>query len=443
MSKLKYQVNSDLTNNRTTSERNDPGFLINAYLGILALVLAAGGISWCLREKVFLGNSDFTIFLTAARMLIRYPASSLYDLELQARVQREILGGYALAGGLLPFNHTPIEAFIFLPLGFFSYTVAFTVWLSINLALIFLLPPILMKTGIIRGQPNGLTIWLATLSFYPFLVCLWQGQDSILYLWMMIAFYLMFLRGQDLRAGIFLSLAFVKFHLVYLFVIPLIVKRRYRALAGLTAGLIVLTVISSLIVGLHGIKTYGEALLQMSGEGARLGFFPGKMQNMAGQLWILGFQGARGLRGSLVLALAGAGAMVTIWKIRESSPHEWVFKARFAASILVAILVSPHSYLHDLAPVFLSLTLSLPLLQLKLKQWYLIVLVCILLLSPLVWIYSIPMAAITGVQTSVILMSTLTLLLMKILHSCGDVVSLFEEGTENGLTITTRNDRPQ
>ena len=150
--------------------------LLHLYLLAISLLLFAGGFLWFRSHHVLAGNTDFTIYYTALQIVRNYSFSHLYDLEIQSVVQREILDGSLLAGGLLPFNHPPFEVLLFLPLEILGFRWALLCWLFATLALVFLLPKGLQ--WLLPGlSGRTLTLRLSALSFYPFLVCLWQGQD--------------------------------------------------------------------------------------------------------------------------------------------------------------------------------------------------------------------------------------------------------------------------
>ena len=118
------------------SVRGFPWFIVNSICGLVFLFFAFGDVSWTSFERALSGSADFTIFYTAARLVREYPPSKLYDLETQSHVQREVLGAYILPRGFLPYNHPPFEMLLFLPMGYLSYSVAFLVWLGVNLCFI-------------------------------------------------------------------------------------------------------------------------------------------------------------------------------------------------------------------------------------------------------------------------------------------------------------------
>src|SRR5262245_35423824 len=211
-------MNTEATAERVPKARPVPGppFLwrcLHSVLGLLFVLFLIGGISWFHTEKVLSGNADFAMFYTGIHLVKKYPASQLYNLEIQTRVQREILGGALLAQGLLPYNHPPFEVLPLLPLGLLSYANAFLVWLGVNVCSIFCwpwitaakIPPVLSRLK--------KTLVLGALSFYPFYVCLIQGQDSLLFLWCILWTYILMKRGRDFWSGILLGLAFFKLHI--------------------------------------------------------------------------------------------------------------------------------------------------------------------------------------------------------------------------------------
>ena len=172
------------------------------------------------------GNTHFTTFYVSSRLLLEHSPSKLYDLRIQAEVQKEVLGDYEPPEGFLPYIHPPFEALLFLPLGYVSFGSALLIWLGASVFLIFSLPLFLTSRESDPLRKHLTTLLLGALSFFSFLACLWRGQDSILVLSLWALAYRAWKQGGDVRAGVFLGLSFIKFHLAYLFLVPLLLEKR-------------------------------------------------------------------------------------------------------------------------------------------------------------------------------------------------------------------------
>jgi hypothetical protein len=105
-------------------------------MGIPAIVLGLQLSAWFFSIHVILeGRVDFRQLYTAGRMVREGAASQLYDLGAQKIWQDRLVSPQDRA---LPFNHAAYEALLFAPLTFFSYLRAFTIFLAVNIALLYL-----------------------------------------------------------------------------------------------------------------------------------------------------------------------------------------------------------------------------------------------------------------------------------------------------------------
>ncbi len=383
---------------------------------MLACLFLLGGVQWFLREKVLEGNSDFTSFYTGVRLVRNHSPTLLYDLETQRRVQHEILGRYELAGGLMAYLHPPHELLLFLPFQYLTYSNAFLTWLGVNLGLLLSLP-----WAIGRASPELLarrrgTLLLAALAFYPFLVCLWQGQPSILFLMILVWTFVLLRRSKPFSAGVVLGLAFIKFQLMGVVVLALALKRRRKELLGIACTVSVLVLTSILWLGREGMQRYLDLLVKISGTHGEMGVSPERMHHWLGQFYALGFEGAQSLWGAGGAALLALGLLLLIWR-RGWDTQETNFGLRFAATLLLALLSSSYLFIHDLSPLFMCLALSLEyLLTAPAFGWKQSTLAGMLGLSPLVWVLTLPVSQQAPVQLSVLWMSLMLFLLLAILQ---------------------------
>src|ERR1700756_3790412 len=110
--------------------RKEVVLLLGAMLAVHAIVLKQ---EW--REIPI--RTDFSIFYTAGKIVAEHRGRQLYDYPLQESVQRSsILGGVQKSDFILPYNHLPFEALLFVPLSLLPYLPAYLVWLGINLGLL-------------------------------------------------------------------------------------------------------------------------------------------------------------------------------------------------------------------------------------------------------------------------------------------------------------------
>ena len=114
------------------------------------------------------GLPDFSIFYTAGRILRDRQGSRLYDDALQESVQRSFSPlAVQRRGGILPYNHPPFEALLFVPLAHLPYVTAYLTWFLVNGALLGSIP-FLLRTRLKALGHAPLYLWLlACLGFFP------------------------------------------------------------------------------------------------------------------------------------------------------------------------------------------------------------------------------------------------------------------------------------
>jgi Glycosyltransferase family 87 len=381
----------------------------HALLGLLTILFVLATVGRLRHKEVAQGNADFAIFYTGALVFRQYGPTRLYDLELQEQLQREVLGESYFYSGLLPFNHPPFELLIFLPLSYLPYKAAFLLWVSLNGLSLLAIPALAAQAAPGEFKKRTWTPLLAASSFYPFLVCLWQGQVSILLFWLLSFVWLALSRKKERLAGAVLGLAFIKFHIVYLLAVLFVLKGRWKALLGLAGSLAVLSALSGWALGITGLKAYWNLLFRMSTVENQLGISVERMQNWAGQLYLLGLRKAHSPSGSILLMGVAVLLLVLLWR-GTWKRDESNFNLRFAGTLLLGVIAAPHLYIHDLCITFLSLLICSNSLR-KVENWKQHALLIILALAPLILVFSLPVALDTGIQLNVILFTSLLIVI--------------------------------
>ena len=323
---------------------------------VLALVIIYCFLGWWLKDFITEGRSDFISYYTAAQLIKERP-SDLYDLKLQAEFQDSILGGLGSSirfrDGLLAYNHPPFEIVWFVPLASLPYLGAFSLWALISSSC-FAAGILLLARDMNADKASLNSIYLLSLLFLPVLATLFQGQDSgILFLcWVLTYFNLK--QSKDGWAGLWLSLVLQKFQLLVPLLLLLLLKRRWKALAGFMGGSAVLLLVSWALVGLSGIESYARLLVEMSGWVERRGIYPSQMHNLRGQFYALLYPDRVVLANfvtviaSLLLLALLAKAWGGRWEVGRPE-----FDLKFSLMLITTLLVSPHLNFHDLSILLL------------------------------------------------------------------------------------------
>ena len=119
-------------------------------------------------------------------------------------------------------------------------------------------------------------------AFFPVIMALLQGQDSILLLFLYGLAFSALSTGRAFVAGVCLALALFKFQLVLPFVVVLLVRRQWKAVAGFSFAAFVLLLVSAAVVGWNGVMAYPRFVLRLNQSAAQAGIDPRGMPNLRG-----------------------------------------------------------------------------------------------------------------------------------------------------------------
>jgi hypothetical protein len=313
------------------------------------------------RLSASLLGTDFPDFYCAARMLAEGHGHQLYD----AAVQRQYQARYAGRVGTL-YIHPPFEAVLYLTVAWLPLRRAYLLWLFLSLAL--------LATGVHRLAneellPGDWRLALAaSLTFVPALLCLVQGQDSLLLLLLVVLAFAALRNGRAFAAGCWLGLGLFKFQLVLPLVLVLVLTQSRSARTGLTKGFglvaMALAGLSAAICGWSVFAAYPSFLQHLSTQ-AFAGINPQAMANFRGLAYFF-FHRDRSpwtIAAVSILSVAALIKTLTGWRRARlgaltpaaETPHN--FDLAFADTMLFALLVSYHLNPHDLSLLLLPMVL--------------------------------------------------------------------------------------
>ncbi len=312
--------------------------------GVLGLPYALGG------------RADFRSFYTAGYAVRTGHGQQLYDYEFQKRLQDEIVGKSDVT---LMFYHPPYEALLFVPLSYFSYRTAYFAYGVLNALLL------AITIWMVRGRLSHLSeLWKPLpiaifLCFFPIGIALMQGQDSILLLLLYTASFLALGQRNDMRAGVFLGLALMKFQIAIPVALLFFLWRRWKFIAGFAAAGAIVLALSVSAVGFAGLAAFIRPVLAVGAVGGAsaaqitYGVFPKAMPNLRGILDGLAY----GLTGR-VLGVPASHVLTVVLSLLVLG---WAAMRResFPVALIAALLVSYHLNLHDLSLLVLPIAFLL------------------------------------------------------------------------------------
>ena len=295
-------------------------------------------------------KGDFKMFYTAALALRSGHAADLYRRDIYVSVQRELLPTLPLHD-VKVYTHPPYELLFFLPLSFFSYKAACYCWLAVTVFI-----------GVLCGRM--LSGYAAVLGLFPFLIILLEQQDSILALLIIIGCWLTLREGRDARAGFLLGLALFRFQIALPLALLLLFWRP-KLLRGLALSGTMVLLLSLLIVGPAGLRSYASYVSAMATDSAasvseRYQVDPRTNPTLRGLAYELSSGGGESAPPAAARLLPAAVGLLDLlclafaWRFMRTERSS---EMKFAFAVLLALLLSFHLLMHDLILLALPFTL--------------------------------------------------------------------------------------
>jgi len=323
---------------------------------------------------------DFTATLTGAQLVRAGAGTGLYDLAQQRMAQEQVLAPSVTlrSDTILPYIHPPFEALIFAPFMSLPYATLYLFW-SLLIIIAFggsLL--ILYKTIPIAPTSRWLLLFAAA-SFSPLHQAFWLGQSSPLVLLGLCGAYAANKHGRQGWAGVALTLLVLKPQILLVIGLLLLLLRRWRMLVtcgGIIAGL---CVAAMPVLGVAWPLDYARFLSGIAGWRGNHNEYPAIMYNWRGLLTnLLGAASPDALAlGVTVLTLISLGLLVGAWWWSRADGELWAGQqdVLWSLACLVAILIAPHLYIHDLVLLILPAWLivarsgTLPARSVAARSW--------------------------------------------------------------------------
>jgi hypothetical protein len=310
--------------------------------------------------------SDLRIFMTGIDMVRSGQRHELYQFEAQQRAQVRLYPE-TRTSGLLPFNHPAFELLLYWPISGLSYRMAFLAWALANLGLVLLIARLFAPIVPTLNGVTAIPLALFLLAFYPVIFACGEGQDSIIFLLVLVLSMRSMNAGRTFLAGFLLALACFKFHLVFLiafFVLGL--RGKWRGLRGFICGAAVVGGISFAIVGPAILHDY-PAMLRNQNVMTPWGFIPWYMPNLRGILqWALASWLDIGAILPFIFMSSAIVGVVATWLVLRGRPKQQDESLTYAVAILTTILISYHFHMQDLTMALLPM---LVLVERALCEW--------------------------------------------------------------------------
>jgi hypothetical protein len=293
--------------------------------------------------------------MTGIAMVRSGQAHELYQFPAQKIAQANLYPETRITG-LLPFNHLAFELFMYWPISRLPYSSALVVWAVINLGVILLISHLLKPYTQSIAEVTGIPIASYVLAFYPVIYVLGEGQDSLIFLLLLV----LSLRAMDSErpflAGFLLALGCFKLHLALLMgFFVFLLGRKWKGVAGFATGGAFATSVSLAIVGPNMFTDY-LAMLREQEVMTPWGFFPFFMPNIRGffrwtlRTWLEPGQILPVIFMASVIVGIFAAWLIVRARVRDSA-------LLYSVAVLTTVLISYHLHVQDLSMAILPILL--------------------------------------------------------------------------------------
>ena len=276
---------------------------------------------------------DFSDFYFAARTGLAHGWAQMYNTSVSMPAL------YAATGNWFPYQHSPVLAWLLVPLSLLPYALALTIWDG------FLFGCYLVCWRILTA---GSTAWrllllVAGLALYPVVLGLALGQPTMLVLAGVSVCFWLLRRNRPLLAAAALALIAVKPQSSFLVPFALLFAGRIRLFATWALISLALAGMALLALGVQGIQDWQHAIAIAQN-------LPEIRFNSVGSVIGPGVLAA-------VVAVASAGIAIVIGRLSSREGPE----LPIAAGLSGSVLASPYLSVTDLAALLIAAWLVLRL----------------------------------------------------------------------------------
>ena len=310
---------------------------------------------------------DFVVFYGFGEMAREYPATRIYDYDLEKQtftaIYPEQHNGLFYGPALYP----PFVAVFFSLLAHFSFETAYFLWLGISLAL-YLAGIGDAAISVFTGERQKVSfVFCFAIAFFPFLFSAWlNGQLSTVAAFAVgLAIYLE-KRGSMFYSGLALALLAYKPTLLVFLVPMLLLTRRFRSFAGFITGAASLFLAGTAFGGLgvwpaylHLLEYYGRFTEAGGRSILQLKMY---VDFSSVSHMIPGERTAVGLTVMIASAIVAAISLaLLLWRSRECErPAQWL---AWAATLTWTLLLNVYVPIYDSVLVIIAVVLTLGALR--------------------------------------------------------------------------------
>ena len=327
------------------------GFLLLAFLMLAVMSkwtalfdLQADRLNHTVNQAEF---EDYVAFYAAGKLVAEGRGADLYETEVLAAKEREVMGRPVGGTGSLGFFNPPFVALFFAPFTLLPVGEAGVALFLVNSVLVLGVTGGIRRMLNIEGPIPSLLFALAALSLQSVFWLVAHGQFSM---WLFLGFLYFFWfqqQGRPALSGFALTLLLVKPQMAILPALVLLWKKDWRALASFSSVTVLLVVGSIAVSGTSVLWEYPSFALNSTGWERELGI---NVERMYGWNGLFATIVANHSPVHIMLTASATVATVglVLWGFSSVQPSSSRFALACAALVAGAILVNPHVYLQDM-----------------------------------------------------------------------------------------------
>lgn len=331
-----------------------------ALIGTLIGVLLLATVLFDRDDPTSRLGGDYPAFYAAGSIAAAGDWAELYSA---ARQQTEQAGLIDDEGGYLYFSYPPFVAAAYAALVGLGYQWSYLVH-TILMGLALLGAIGLLWPWLEDLRWPAVALFAVALGFYPLLRSVAGGQNTVLSLILLAAAARCDRDTRPVLAGLALALLLFKPQFGVVLVPLMVIGRRWRMLAGWTAGAASLFGISTLLMGGAWIEDWWDQASSfrdsnVAANGVNFVSFPGFIENLAGPdsslVFVLGYGTA---------AVVGVGVAYYWWRHRDTHPLE-----RFALAAAAVVVAAPQTLYYDVGLMLLGSIAAIAYLRPRIIWW--------------------------------------------------------------------------
>ena len=352
----------------------------------VALIVCLWSLFLGFHGETFLGRplgGDFVQFYVAGKILNQYDAWRIYDLKLAVDLQHAVLPAMA-STQMLVFGQAPYIAALFRPFALLPYPWAYVGWLIFSAA-VYAASLALFFQASSLDRNDKKTAYLLALSAMPFLFETWiGGQVSVLAFFAWALFFYCRHKNRPILAGMAMALLLFKPTLVLLPAAMLLCGRRWRMLAGFTAGTAAMALLSLGVAGWRGVTAWIDTLLfdsRFTKDAVPVSHLAKNVDANAFLQLIFGSGSLTAEVLFLLVCAVGIGGLAIAWwragQLKAGDDLLW------AATLCFTLVLSPYAPIYDSILLVAAIALSAKAIPQQARETFL---AWLLLLYMLPWV---------------------------------------------------------